>query len=220
MELNVSEAMRYLGAGDCPPEQVQQEMFRVARRLTQRLEPRYTYRVFSLNHEPEGIRLREAALLLPGTLAERMLSSCHRAVLMACTLGAEFDTMMRAEQARDMAGAAMLNACGSALVEAGCDAAEREIRERVPELHLTDRFSPGYGDLPLDLQKSICEALDTQRRLGVVVSNTNLMNPVKTVTAVIGLADTPQAARIRGCAACDLRETCALRKGGKRCGTE
>ena len=44
------------------------------------------------------------------------------------------------------------------------------------------------------------------------------MNPSKSVTAIIGLSDRPQAARIRGCAYCSMRETCALRKGGKHCG--
>ena len=219
MELDVGEALRYLGAGDCPPERAQRELAQVARRLTERLRPKFTYRVFSLDHGREGLLLKEADLLLPGTLAGTMLSGCDRAVLLACTLGAEFDAMLRAEQARDMAKAAMLNACGSALVEAGCDEAEREIGARFPNLYLTDRFSPGYGDLPLSLQHAVCAALDVQRRLGVVVSDTCWMNPVKTVTAIIGLAETPQPARIRGCACCAFRETCALRKGGNRCGT-
>lgn len=219
MELDVLEALRYLGAGDCPPERARQEMAAVARELTERLWPRYTYRVFSLDHEAEGVRLREADLLLPGQTAGTLLSGCRQAVLMACTLGAEFDALLRAEQARDMAKAAMLNACGSALVEAGCDEVEREAAKRFPDLYRTDRFSPGYGDLPLSLQPRICAALDTERRLGLVVSDSCLMNPVKSVTAVIGLAETPRMARIRGCAFCAMRETCALRKGGKRCGT-
>ena len=45
-----------------------------------------------------------------------------------------------------------------------------------------------------------------------------LLNPVKSVTAVIGLSDRPQMARIRGCAYCQMRERCTLRKGGKHCG--
>ena len=109
-------------------------------------------------------------------------------------------------------------ACGSALVEAGCDAAEKEIAGRMPGLYLTDRFSPGYGDLPLTVQQSLCGALDVTRRLGVSLTDTCLMNPQKTVTAIIGLADRPQMARIRGCAYCMMNKTCALRKGGKRCG--
>ncbi|MBQ8851544.1 MAG: methionine synthase, partial [Oscillibacter sp.] len=129
-----------------------------------------------------------------------------------------FDARLRSSQARDMAKAVILNACGSALVEQGCDEAEQEIAGRFPGLYLTDRFSPGYGDLPLTLQPSICAMLDAQRRLGIVVAPSMLMTPGKSVTAVIGLSRTPQMARIRGCGYCSMRETCALRKGGKHCG--
>ena len=156
-------------------------------------------------------------ITLTGTTALRMLAHSQQAVLLACTLGAQFDTLLRTQQARDMSRAVMLDACGSAWVEAGCDAAEQELHARFPDLHLTDRFSPGYGDLPLTLQPGICAALDAQRRLGVTVTKSLLLNPAKTVTAVIGLADTPQMARIRGCAYCALQQTCALRKGGTNC---
>ena len=61
-------------------------------------------------------------------------------------------------------------------------------------------------------------ALDASRRLGLTVTESCLLNPVKSVTAVIGLSDRPQAARIRGCGYCRMRESCALRKGGRHCG--
>ena len=146
-----------------------------------------------------------------------MLAECDRLVLLGCTLGAAFDTMLRAEQARNMANAVILDACGSALVEAGCDAAEQEIRQRFPGLYLTDRFSPGYGTVPLALQESLCAALDASRRLGLHATESCLLTPGKSVTAFIGLSDRPQAARIRGCAYCALRNNCTFRKGGSRC---
>ena len=81
------------------------------------------------------------------------------------------------------------------------------------------RFSPGYGDLPLDVQSPLLALTDATRRLGVTLSESNLMNPLKSVTAVIGLSDTPQQARIRGCDYCAMRTRCNLRKAGKTCGT-
>ena len=99
-----------------------------------------------------------------------------------------------------------------------CDAVEAELAGRFPERFLTDRFSPGYGDLPLDVQPEVCAALDASRRLGLYVTGSLLLNPMKSVTAVIGLSDRPQAARIRGCAYCRLREDCPYRKGGTCCG--
>ena len=76
-----------------------------------------------------------------------------------------------------------------------------------------------YGDLPLDVQSPLLALTDATRRLGVTLSESNLMNPLKSVTAVIGLSDTPQQARIRGCDYCAMRTRCNLRKAGKTCGT-
>ena len=215
MELDIGEALRYLGAGN--GEELRRDMAAVADTLARAVRPRYVYRVFPLSRAPEGIALEGSGVTLPGENARRMLEDCGQAALLLCTLGAGFETMLRAQQARDMARAVMLDACGSAWVEAGCDEAERELRARFPNRYLTDRFSPGYGDLPLSLQKAVCDALDARRRLGVQVTERFLMIPTKSVTAVIGLSDRPQAARIRGCGFCAMAETCALRKGGKTC---
>lgn len=217
MQLDLDEALRYLGAGAQTPDALRQDMADVAQVLMQTLQPRYTYRVYPLRHDEGTVQLPGANITLTGTTALRMLAHSQQAVLLACTLGAQFDTLLRTQQARDMSRAVMLDACGSAWVEAGCDAAEQELHARFPDLYLTDRFSPGYGDLPLTLQPGVCAALDAQRRLGVTVTKSLLLNPAKTVTAVIGLADTPQMARIRGCAYCALQQTCALRKGGTNC---
>lgn len=217
MELNIAEALRYLGAGDAPPEELRRSAAAVAERLTRTLRPRYIYRVFPVSHTPEGAVLEGSGVVLPGGTARRMLEQCAQAALLLCTLGAGFEAMLRAEQVRDMARAVILDACGSAWVEAGCDEAERELSARFPGRYLTDRFSPGYGDLPLTAQPAVCAVLDARRRLGVQVTESLLMNPAKSVTAVIGLSDRPQMARIRGCGYCSMAETCALRKGGKTC---
>ena len=186
MTINVEEALRYLGAGNADDD-LRRAMADTAKELEARITPRWTWRVFPL--EQDTLRLQGTEVALPGNLARRMLADCRQVSLMACTLGAEFDRLMRAAQARDMARAVMLDACGSAWVESGCDAAEKELAARFPGRYLTDRFSPGYGDLPLALQPAICAALDAGRRVGVQVTDTFLMNPSKSVTAVIGVRE-------------------------------
>lgn len=213
MDLSIDEALRYLGVREPDAEQLRHRTEQIAGRLTAALQPRYIYRVFPL----EAFRLQGTDIVLTGLTAERMLKTCHAVVLLACTLGATFDTMLRKEQARDMADAVILDACGGAYVEAGCASAEDELRRRLSGQFLTDRFSPGYGDLPLDLQPSLCEVLDVRRRLGIYVTDSFLMVPLKSVTAIIGISEQPQQARVRGCPYCFMKENCALRKGGKRC---
>lgn len=213
----IEEALRYLGAADAP-ETLRRQVAGETETLSAQFRPRHVCKVCELDFQGEEIFLCGTAVVLKGGTALKMLAQCHRAALLACTLGARFDLALTAVQARDMARAVILDACGSALVEQGCDEAEKELSARFPGQYLTDRFSPGYGDLPLELQRDICAALDTPRRLGLHVTESLLLNPVKSVTAVIGLSDRPQMARIRGCAYCQMRERCTLRKGGKHCG--
>lgn len=218
VELDLREPLRYLGVRGEPDPDLLRELSAAADKLTRSVTPRWVWRVFHVKHSFDEETLEGAGLTLPGGLARTMLGDCAQAVVLACTLGAGFEAMLRGEQARGMARAALLDACGSAWVEAGCGAAEEEIAARFPGLHLTDRFSPGYGDLPLALQRDICAILDTPRRLGVQVGESLLMNPAKSVTAVIGLSERPQPARVRGCGYCALRETCQYHKEGKSCG--
>ncbi len=216
MRLNREEAIKYLRMQGAGADQ-RAALEETAALLEESLAPRYVYQAFDVEMTPGGAYLPQADLLLPGEMASQMLKECGRAALLLCTLGAAFDALLRSWEQRDMARAVMLDACGSAYVEAGCGAAEAEIASRHPGKYLTDRFSPGYGDLPLALQDDFLRALDGGRRLGVQAAESHLLIPVKSVTAVIGLADMPQKARIRGCGFCALKDTCALRERGARC---
>ena len=215
MQVDIREAMRYLGAAE-GGEALRAQVSAAAGRIQER--PRYLYRVMELTRQDGVPFLPQISMELPGKTAKTLLEDCSQVVLLACTLGLSFDAFLAREQARSMAAAVILDACGSALVEQGCDEAEAEIASRFPGYYFTDRFSPGYGDLPLSLQKDLCAALDAQRRLGIYLNVSMLMTPQKSVTALIGLSRKPQMARIRGCAYCSMREHCSLRKGGKHCG--
>ena len=218
MQGDTDEILRYLGAAEPAPEELRRQAEEESRALSAAVTPRYVYRVYPLERAGEEFRLSGSGVALTGRTARLMLSGCGQAALLCCTLGAGFEALLRARQVRDMARAVILDAAGSALVEAGCDAAQEELARRMEGLFLPDRFSPGYGDLPLSLQPAVCAALDAGRRLGVQVTESLLLNPAKTVTAVIGLSPRPQMARVRGCGFCALRESCQLRKGGTRCG--
>ncbi len=218
IQLNLDEALRYAGVRSPVPDDLRARAEVLSQMMRQRVMPRYTWRMSPLVHQGNTPVLAAADILLPGGTAERMLADCDSAAVLVSTLGTSFDTLLRQTEARDMADALLLNGCGAAYVEAACDAAEREIAARFPQKYLTDRFSPGYGDLPLSIQASLLMVTDASRRLGVTLSDSCLMNPVKTVTAIIGLSDHPQQAKIRGCNYCTLRMHCQLRKAGKSCG--
>ena len=55
--------------------------------------------------------------------------------------------------------------------------------------YLRPRFSPGYGDLPLALQADVFWALDCTSKIGVSLSESLIMSPQKSVTAIIGISE-------------------------------
>lgn len=214
MQEVIREALRYLGVHGEPDASLLAQLSRLSSELSAHIIPRRIWKVLPLRREDSSLYLGD--ILLPGRSAAHMLGDCEQCAVLICTLGVAFDTWLRRLQTRDMAQAVMLDALGSACIEAVCDSAELEISERFPQHYRTDRFSPGYGDLPLDIQPRLLEAAEGSR-IGVTLTPSLLMIPQKSVTALIGIADRPQAARIRGCAHCAMNQICTLRKAGKSC---
>ncbi len=181
------------------------------------IRPKYTWRRFRIQRGA-ALSLPEPGLTLPGKDGAALLEDCDSCILLAATLGAESEWLINSAQARDLSRAILLDCCGSAAIEAVCDRAEEALHAAFPDFFFTDRFSPGYGDLPLELQYRITAILDTPRQIGLTLTDTCIMVPRKSVTAVIGLADRPQTKRFRGCAYCSMFDRCTYRKAGKSCG--
>ena len=81
MELNVDEALRYLGIGGQAAESIRASVAAVADKLTAAIQPRYTYRMCSLQKTEAGFLLPEAELVLPGADAAKMLEQCDQRAL-------------------------------------------------------------------------------------------------------------------------------------------
>lgn len=85
-----------------------------------------------------------------------------------------------------MEQALWLDAAASAAIEEVCDTAQRQIAEQLGQ-SLTHRFSCGYGDLPLSIQPQLCTLLDSAKSIGLSVSHSSMLTPVKSVTAILGI---------------------------------
>ena len=175
------------------------------------VRPRMAERRFPL--APDG-SLAGTSMTPKGNDVRAMLAPCREAVLLAATLGAESEQLLLRMQAKDAAQALLLDAVLSAAIEAVLDAREEALRRELAAQgrYLTDRFSPGYGDMPLAQMREICEVLGAQRAIGLTVSAGGVMIPRKSVTAILGISDVPVARRPAGCEGCAARETCALRR--------
>ena len=118
-----------------------------------------------------------------------------------------------------MTSALILDSMASTAIEQVCDTAEKEIREKISKDNfMTWRFSPGYGDLPITIQREFVRVTDAEKRIGLTVNEGGILLPRKSVTAIIGLSKEPIPKQRRGCAYCNMNKTCQFRKGGTHCG--
>lgn len=149
-----------------------------------------------------------------GNDIHRLLAQCSSTILMAATLGAQSERLLLRWQARSSADALLMDAVLSAAIEAVCDQQERELRKAYAAkgLYLTDRFSPGYGDMPLRQTRDICAVLQADKTVGLTVSGSGIMIPRKSVTAILGVSSAEQPRRPSPCAVCSMRDKCSLRK--------
>jgi len=213
-QLNYNEILMYLGhRGQAVTPEVEGQIRRCMERVADASDPRLVYRRLPVS---EG---RIPGLPLEGEDIRGMLMPCREAVLMAVTLGPRVERLLMRSEVTDMADAVIMDACASTAVENVCDHFEFDLREelKLEGLYLTDRFSPGYGDLPLKHQSALCAALDTARRIGLTVTQNLILVPRKSVTAILGISDRPQQLRKRGCEVCSMFLTCPYRKEGVSC---
>lgn len=137
------------------------------------------------------------------------LRGCGSVVLFAATVGVGIDRLVAKYGAASPAKAVVFDAVGTERIEALCDAFCADFAQS-EHANLRPRFSPGYGDLPLSVQKEIFAVLRCEKHIGLTLSDSLLMTPMKSVTAIAGIAETPCEEKETKCGACEKKD-CAFR---------
>ena len=119
----------------------------------------------------------------------RNLAGCSKVILIASTIGPLADNLIRRFTKLDSAKAAIMQAAGAMFIESYLDSfnaqLEKEAEEQGFKLH--SRFSPGYGDVSLEIQRHFFSILPCTQRIGLTLTNSLVMAPEKSVTAFIGM---------------------------------
>lgn len=224
MGVDRSEMLRYLGHRDqtIDPE-LAARIEDAAARVEATLEPRGAFAVFAADVVQEGtpaIVLRGTALTFTGRDIFRHLKDARWVAVLVCTLGMASERLLMSVGTHGPLEEMLTDAALSAYVEAGVEAMDRHVRDLAAAegLACNSRFSPGYGDLPLDVQGTLLATLNATRLLGVTASPAGTLTPRKSVTAVMGLfADVPAAEAPLGCDVCRVRDACSWRAHGTTC---
>ena len=218
VDIPVKEVQRYMGyhgiteiASDMQ-ERINKAVDQVSaqshpRIVTKEYPVRIKGNVITIYNDTEEVNLESEALA-------RNLKGCCGALLLAATIGPACDMLVRRASITSAADAAIYQAAGAAAIEAFLDDMNDKIKAdyEAQGLFLRPRFSPGYGDLKLDHQKDWFRLLDISKQIGVELTDSLLMVPTKSVTAIIGIGIDKAKTSCSGCSGCNKKDTCNYSK--------
>jgi len=200
---------------------------------------RYIYKNFKIKIEADGVDILNTTLFLSGESIKKHLKDSQEVYLMAATLGNQVDKRISLYEKISITKSMIFDACATTAVEEGCDYVEEEIQKKAAYDGYTEstfRYSPGYGDLDIDIQQDFLRVLDAPKKIGLTASKYNMLLPSKSVTAVIGVMEKKRNLdsaeeeknsesgnkdlefEEKNCKYCRLFEECELRKKGIYCG--
>lgn len=212
MDIRTREAVRYLGYGHHAIDELTLELIQESfRELDQFSNNRFIYRIFEISIEkPDGIYIDN--LLVKSKNLCKNLDGCDRVIMLAATLGAEVDRLIRRYSVSNMSKAVVMQACAAAKLEEYCDLMEVCIKSDLQEdCYLRPRFSPGYGDLSLEYQKNILDILEAPKKIGLAMTDASMLVPTKSVTAIVGISKIDMKCHKAGCEICNKLD-CAFRR--------
>lgn len=217
LPLHTQEVLQNLGyRGNQPDAHTQAVLQKAEVILQENAAPRWVYQRFGLQKGTDIVLPGTGIALQGGDIAAH-LQGCYACFLFAVTLGLQVDTVLRQAQVEDMALAVVLDMAASVLVDQYAQTAQEFLQSQAAQTEefATGRFSPGYGDLPIQLQPAILQAINAGRAIGLTASQSNILLPRKSITAVIGVSNQPVFGKLAGCATCALRNKCGKGINGK-----
>ncbi|MCQ2548954.1 MAG: hypothetical protein MJ134_02830 [Lachnospiraceae bacterium] len=188
LPINRSEMARYSGYKSQADEQVDSIMDEVIFDLQDAFSYKVCYRRMELLVEDGRPKL---PFSFSSKSLEALLTGCSEIIIFAATIGIGIDRYIKKEMRLSPTKGLFAQGFGAERIETLCDYFCNQIKEAVFDENLTctARYSPGYGDLPLEVQKDIFALLDCSRQIGVSLNESLLMSPSKSVTAIFGLKE-------------------------------
>lgn len=189
MELDIKETFRYLGyRGQDIDEDLKNMIIDTGNELKNVITPKSVSRTYECKVEEDNVSI--SSLNIKSKNLAKNLRGCEKVVLFAATLGVNPDMLIKRYSVSNVTKAAIIQAAGASLIETFCDELEDGIREEAQKnnMYLRPRFSPGYGDFSIEYQKEIFGMLECNKRIGLTLTDSFLMIPSKSVTALIGIS--------------------------------
>ncbi len=213
IKIDRNEVFRYLGYKNIPEDDNSLNLIeKCIKEVETNQELLACYERFSISVTDDG-KLDLGFMITDSENLKKNLLGCDEIIVFAATTGIKIDRLIRKYTLTSPSHAVVLQAAGAAAIEGWCDEICRrfENAEKKNKKYLRPRFSPGYGDFPLEAQKSIFSVLDCERKIGLTLTKSNLMVPTKSVSALIGISRTDSQCKRQGCEICE-KKNCEFRR--------
>ncbi|MCQ2576465.1 MAG: hypothetical protein MJ162_06945 [Treponema sp.] len=189
-EQDFSEAARYLGYQrlSVPDQTIKQLIEECIQELSKAIKPQAVFEYFPVEVNQQTNEISFADVKITSKNLTVNLKNSKEIVLLAATIGPQVDALIRRTQATNPAKAAVFQSCGAMYIEKIVDLLNDFIKETASaqKKACRPRFSPGFGDVPLETQKEFFRLLPCTR-IGLTLMDTLIMSPEKSVTAFIGI---------------------------------
>jgi len=195
--LNKSEVLRYSGVAHSSnsSDQLLEECLK---EVEGAFKFKVCYSEFSLTSRDGEVNLD--SIKFKSLDLAKALSGCDKAIVFAATVGLDIDRLIKKYSNLSPSKALMLSAIGTERVESLCDAFCSEFCKNT---NIMPRFSPGYGDLPISYQKDIIKILEAPKLIGLCLSDSLIMSPSKSVTAIVGIGKRAERGFQKNCQNCE-----------------
>ncbi len=209
--IDKKEMLRYAGhKGDIVPANIDKAADEVLAGCKAAVTPRSVVRRFGITEVTGGVQITGTDLVLQGDDIKKHLSGCDECYIICVTAGIGADGFIRTMMAVDTVHGLLADGAATAAVESCCDTVENRLRQEVKKegKYLTWRYSPGYGDFPFTQQPDILALLQADKFIGVTCTDSCMMIPAKSVTAIMGIAGKKPVDRRDKCQLCPNKNNC------------
>lgn len=159
-----------------------------------------------------GKLLIDGNILETGSQIAAYLKGASHAALFICTAGDVFTKLSKDFNSKgDYLEAYIVDAIGSLTVENAMDRIQEKLSQSLSGqgLSISNRYSPGYCNWTLVGQQDLFKLIGGNP-VGVSLSESSLMDPIKSVSGIIGIGEGVKK-RDYGCNICN-NKTCIYRK--------
>lgn len=213
-KIDKEETKRYAGLRQATfNEEIIEEACDLARLL---IHPTGNWEIYDYDDHSQTI-YSDPPFYLEGSSIKNHLLGCTKVVILTATVGQEIEEKITALfKEGKYTLSLLLDAAATTAVEENANLMEKAISERVNRegYIMKWRFSPGYGDWPIEQQPEMIRTAKADT-IGIHLTESMMLEPRKSITAIIGLYikddKCTKEAEQHDCAVC-TKTNCLARK--------